>query len=109
MKKLNEDLWTKEGKAVSSYALKNLLLWQCEKYPHFEQWTQDKLGERVMWVTSELYDCIMKAYLPTFFLQGRNLIKKDTYAKIRELHTVGNRIKSFLDNPLNSMLKLMND
>jgi len=106
MKKLNEDLWSKRTKAISSYALKNLLFWECESFPHSWQWTSDKLAERIMSMTVKLYTHVTQGELKLFFLPQRNILQKDNEAERIELQFTKDRIEKFLNDPLTSMKRL---
>ena len=97
MKKLKEAWCPQEMKQeLTSYHLKNILFWECEKHPHNNQWTHDKLKTRIDSMCSLLVSYIRSGNLPLYFHTGVNLFaSKD----MQVLHQVEGKILDFQQNP----------
>jgi hypothetical protein len=104
MKKLKE-AWCPQGMKheLTSFHLKNILFWECEKHPHNNQWTNDKLKTRIVSMCYLLVSYIKKGTLPLYFHTGVNLFaSKD----MQVLHQVEGKILDFLQNPRKYLLIL---
>jgi len=104
LKKLREDHWSMNGQgkpALSSYHLKTLLLWECEKYPQSSDWSRDKLGERVMGLVRQLKRWSEEKRCPHYFIESINLFA-DKYGKLKNeegLDLVAEKLGEFIDDP----------
>lgn len=98
LKHLNNTHWCKMTKPpVSSYTLKNLLLWECEELPNDADWAPSMLWERLLGLTKKLHKCLVDSNAPLYFYPALNqLADKDPF----ELASVRGAIDKFLKNPL---------
>ncbi|KAG9509550.1 Protein mab-21, partial [Fragariocoptes setiger] len=83
------------GNPITSYHLKTLLLYECEKHPHDYEWDDTSLGDRINGILLQLISCIQCRRCPHYFLpnldlfRGRNLdnAAKQTWRLMRSLLT----------------------
>ncbi|XP_077988214.1 protein mab-21-like 3 [Glandiceps talaboti] len=84
LKKLREDHWCRlTNPALTSYHLKTLLLWECERYPYPSDWSPDKLGERIMALVQQLKTWIQSRRCPHYFIESINLFE-DKDGKLKD-------------------------
>ena len=98
MKKLKEKWCPKNLKQeLTSFHLKNILFWECEKFPYDSQWNNDMLSTRIESMCYLLTQHIQREHLPLYFHTKVNLFEsKDKDV----LHQVEANILDFLQNPL---------
>ncbi|XP_070538634.1 protein mab-21-like 3 [Ptychodera flava] len=102
LKKLREDFWCRSTKPVlSSFHLKTLLLWECEKYPDAAHWSRDKLGDRVLGLVRELKKYIKERRCRHYFIPKINLFE-DKYGKLKDPDGRG---FDFIEGQLDEFLK----
>ncbi|XP_070538633.1 protein mab-21-like 3 [Ptychodera flava] len=105
LKKLREDFWCRSTKPVlSSFHLKTLLLWECERHPHSTDWSREKLGERVLGLVRELKTWVSRRRCPHYFIPEINLFT-DKHGKLKDpedgngFDRVVEKLSEFLDQP----------
>ncbi|XP_070538632.1 protein mab-21-like 3 [Ptychodera flava] len=105
LKKLREDDWCRSTKpVVSSYHLKTLLLWECERYPNSTDWSREKLGERVLGLVRELKKWVNDRVCPHYFVPEINLFK-DKHGNLKDPENgrgfdhVDKKLSEFLNEP----------
>jgi len=98
MKKFRDEIWCREDekKELTSYVLKNVLFWECEKYPNDQQWSQDKLNRRVTRMTESLLFFLENRCLPLYFNENVNLLETKN---VKVLAKIARKINLFLENP----------
>lgn len=62
------------GKALQSYHLKNVFLWECENVP-FDEWTDEKMVARVTGLLQRLQYNLFTKYCPHYILPQNNLFR----------------------------------
>ncbi|GFQ67090.1 protein mab-21 [Trichonephila clavata] len=86
------------GNPVTSYHLKTLLLYECEKHPKEIEWDETCLGDRINGILLQLISCLQCRRCPHYFLPQLDLFKgksanslenaaKQTWRLTRELLT----------------------
>ncbi|KAI0227343.1 hypothetical protein LSAT2_022172, partial [Lamellibrachia satsuma] len=60
---------------LSSYHLKTVFLWQCEKIPATEWSTETGLATNFLWLLDELVYCVASHHLPHYFIPEVNLFE----------------------------------
>ena len=63
----------KELEGFSSYFLKTVLFWTCERTPR-ELWTADNLGKTFLILLDEIIRCLRDGNIPNYFIPKRNEI-----------------------------------
>uniref|UniRef100_H2YVY4 Uncharacterized protein n=1 Tax=Ciona savignyi TaxID=51511 RepID=H2YVY4_CIOSA len=61
------------GSPLTNYHMKTLLLYESEKHPRDEEWTNDAVGDRIQGTLLQLVSCLRCRRLPHFFLPGVDL------------------------------------
>ncbi|XP_002740936.1 protein mab-21-like 3 [Saccoglossus kowalevskii] len=100
LKKIREDHW--QSPALSSYHLKNLLLWECEKYPNSHDWSRDMLGQRFVGLVGSLLKCLRGQNCPHYFIPSINLFRNKENSKLKEpenLLLIADKVQEFYENP----------
>ncbi|XP_065581228.1 protein mab-21-like isoform X2 [Artemia franciscana] len=86
------------GNPVTSYILKTLLLYECEKHPRELEWDEACLGDRINGIFLQLISCLQCRRCPHYFLPALDLFRgkpspslenaaKQTWRLTRELLT----------------------
>lgn len=86
------------GNPVTSYHIKTLLLYECEKHPSEIEWAESCLGDRINGILLQLISCLQCRRCPHYFLPHLDLFKgksptaldnasKHTWRLTRELLT----------------------
>ncbi|KAK3854037.1 hypothetical protein Pmani_022141 [Petrolisthes manimaculis] len=63
------------GNPVSSYVLKTLVLYECEKHPHEWEWDTLSLGDRINGILLQLISCLLCRRCPHYFLPQVDLFR----------------------------------
>ncbi|XP_011140910.2 protein mab-21 [Harpegnathos saltator] len=63
------------GNPVTSYHMKTLLLYECEKHPHEAEWDDGCLAERINGIFLQLISCLQCRRCPHYFLPNLDLFK----------------------------------
>ncbi|GBO21644.1 Protein mab-21, partial [Araneus ventricosus] len=63
------------GNPVTSYHLKTLLLYECEKHPREIEWDETCLGDRINGILLQLISCLQCRRCPHYFLPQLDLFK----------------------------------
>ncbi|XP_076064589.1 protein mab-21-like [Oratosquilla oratoria] len=63
------------GNAVTSYLLKTLVLYECEKHPREAEWDEASLGDRLVGILLQLITCLQCRRCPHYFLPSINLVR----------------------------------
>ncbi|XP_050689232.1 protein mab-21-like 2 [Eriocheir sinensis] len=63
------------GEPVPAYAVKTLLLYECEKHPRECEWEEGVLGDRLVGVLLQLITCLQCRRCPHYFLPAINLLR----------------------------------
>ncbi|XP_014208686.1 protein mab-21-like [Copidosoma floridanum] len=63
------------GNPVSSYHMKTLLMYECEKHPLETEWDESSLGDRINGIFLQLISCLQCRRCPHYFLPNLDLFK----------------------------------
>ncbi|KAK7864382.1 hypothetical protein R5R35_010978 [Gryllus longicercus] len=63
------------GNPVTSYHMKTLLLFECEKHPREMEWDEACLGDRINGILLQLISCLQCRRCPHYFLPNLDLFK----------------------------------
>lgn len=63
------------GNPVSSYHMKTLLLYECEKHPRELEWDEAALADRINGILLQLISCLQCRRCPHYFLPNLDLFK----------------------------------
>ncbi|XP_002124757.1 putative nucleotidyltransferase MAB21L1 [Ciona intestinalis] len=66
------------GSPLSNYHMKTLLLYESEKHPRDEEWTNECVGDRIQGILLQLVSCLRCRRLPHYFLPGVDLFASCT-------------------------------
>ncbi|XP_062979084.1 protein mab-21-like 3 [Elgaria multicarinata webbii] len=95
LRQMKEDVWCVGNKPIlTSFHLKMVLFWTCEKYPRSNDWCCFHTG--FLRIVQKLHKCVSQHFLKHYFLKGTNLLK---YANPIDLDTVAAQLAIFLENP----------
>ncbi|XP_013399423.1 uncharacterized protein LOC106165669 [Lingula anatina] len=70
--------------ALSSYHLKNVFFWLCEKIPR-GHWTGANIYQILVTFLDEMLGCLVRGYLPHYFVPEGNLFARVPKAHLRQL------------------------
>ncbi|XP_013417428.2 uncharacterized protein LOC106178685 isoform X1 [Lingula anatina] len=70
--------------ALSSYHLKNVLFWLCEKIPR-SHWTEPNIYHLLITFLNEMLGCLVRGCLPHYFVPEGNLFARVPKAHLRQL------------------------
>lgn len=77
--KRSSDFWIflyfTKGNPVTSYHMKTLLLYECEKHPREAEWDEPCLGDRINGILLQLISCLQCRRCPHYFLPNLDLFK----------------------------------
>ncbi|VDO97896.1 unnamed protein product [Soboliphyme baturini] len=60
---------------ITTYILKTLLLFECEKHPHEAEWDEIALGDRIIGVLLQMVSCLQCRKCPHYFIPSLDLLK----------------------------------
>lgn len=60
---------------ITTYHLKTLLLYECEKHPHEYEWDDYNMGDRINGILLQLISCLQSRRCPHYFLPSLDLFK----------------------------------
>lgn len=60
---------------ITTYHLKTLLLYECEKHPHEYEWDDYNLGDRINGILLQLISCLQSRRCPHYFLPSLDLFR----------------------------------
>lgn len=60
---------------ITTYHLKTLLLYECEKHPHEYEWDDYNLGDRINGILLQLISCLQSRRCPHYFLPNLDLFR----------------------------------
>ena len=63
------------GNPVTSYHMKTLLLYECEKHPHEAEWDETCIADRINGILLQLISCLQCRRCPHYFLPNLDLFK----------------------------------
>ncbi|KAK7071770.1 Protein mab-21 [Halocaridina rubra] len=63
------------GDPVPAYAVKTLMLYECEKHPRDAEWDEAALGDRLVGIFLQLITCLQCRRCPHYFLPTINLLR----------------------------------
>lgn len=63
------------GNPVTSYHLKTLLLYECEKHPREMEWEENCIADRINGIFLQLISCLQCRRCPHYFLPNMDLFK----------------------------------
>ncbi|XP_042885667.1 protein mab-21-like 2 [Penaeus japonicus] len=63
------------GDPVPAYAVKTLVLYECEKHPRETDWDETVLGDRLVGILLQLITCLQCRRCPHYFLPSINLLR----------------------------------
>ncbi|KOX76977.1 Protein mab-21 [Melipona quadrifasciata] len=63
------------GNPVTSYHMKTLLLYECEKHPHEAEWDEICIADRINGILLQLISCLQCRRCPHYFLPNLDLFK----------------------------------
>ena len=100
LKALRDRHFDVPGQPISSYHLKTLLLYECEKHPRELEWDDTCLGDRLNGILLQLISCLQNRRCPHYFLPNVDLFKgKSTTAMDNAAKQVWRILRELLTNP----------
>jgi len=63
------------GQPITSYHIKTLLLYECEKHPREAEWDETCLGDRINGILLQTISCLQNRRCPHYFLPNLDLFK----------------------------------
>ena len=63
------------GNPITSYILKTLVLYECEKHPREFDWDESAVGDRINGILLQLISCLQCKRCPHYFLPSLDLFK----------------------------------
>lgn len=60
---------------ITTYHIKTLLLYECEKHPHEYEWDDYSLGDRINGILLQLISCLQSRRCPHYFLPTLDLFR----------------------------------
>ncbi len=63
------------GNPVTSYIMKTLLLYECEKHPREIEWDDTAIGDRINGILLQLISCLQCKRCPHYFLPNLDLFR----------------------------------
>lgn len=63
------------GNPVTSYHMKTLLLYECEKHPREAEWEDNCIADRINGIFMQLISCLQCRRCPHYFLPNMDLFK----------------------------------
>ena len=60
---------------ITTYHLKTLLLYECEKHPHEYEWDDYNLSDRINGILLQLISCLQSRRCPHYFLPSLDLFR----------------------------------
>jgi len=63
------------GNPITSYILKSLLLYECEKHPHEHEWDEMLIGDRLIGIFLQLVSCLQCRRCPHYFVPTLDLFR----------------------------------
>ncbi|BHF64255.1 hypothetical protein SprV_0200725600 [Sparganum proliferum] len=67
-----------ESPLIYDYYIKTLVLHECEKHPHEEDWTEFTIPDRISGILLQLISCLQHRHCPHYFLPQLNLFRRQT-------------------------------
>merc|ERR1711953_1065977 len=64
------------GNPITSYILKTLVLYECEKHPREFDWDESAIGDRITGILLQLISCLQCKRCPHYFLPTLDLFKE---------------------------------
>ena len=75
MKALRDNHLELPGNPITSYILKTLVLYECEKHPREFEWDESAVGDRLNGILLQLISCLQCKRCPHYFLPTLDLFK----------------------------------
>ena len=75
LKTLRDNHLDLPGNPVTSYIMKTLLLYECEKHPRELEWDESAIGDRINGILLQLISCLQCKRCPHYFLPNLDLFK----------------------------------
>ena len=75
MKTLRDNHLDLPGNPITSYILKTLVLYECEKHPREFEWDESAVGDRLNGILLQLISCLQCKRCPHYFLPTLDLFK----------------------------------
>lgn len=63
------------GNPITSYMLKTLVLYECEKHPKDYEWDESVIGDRLNGILLQLISCLQCKRCPNYFLPSSDLLR----------------------------------
>lgn len=63
------------GNPITTYILKSLLLYECEKHPRETEWDEASIGDRINGILLQLISCLQCRRCPHYFLPNLDLFR----------------------------------
>ena len=73
---------------ISTYFLKNLLFWECEKKGEVSVWREDKSGNCLLFMLDRLQECLESRCLPHYIMPQSNLLLHEDPSSLKEAAAV---------------------
>ena len=70
------------GHPVENYHIKTLLLFECEKHPRENEWTETCIGDRINGILLQLISCLQNRRCHHYFLPNLDLFKGKSHAAL---------------------------
>ncbi len=75
LKALRDNHLDLPGNPVTSYIMKTLLLYECEKHPRELEWDESAIGDRINGILLQLISCLQCKRCPHYFLPNLDLFR----------------------------------
>lgn len=75
LKALRDNHLELPGNPITSYILKTLVLYECEKHPREFEWDESAVGDRINGILLQLISCLQCKRCPHYFLPTLDLFK----------------------------------
>ena len=75
LKTLHDNHLDLPGNPITSYILKTLVLYECEKHPREFEWDESAIGDRINGILLQLISCLQCKRCPHYFLPTLDLFK----------------------------------
>lgn len=67
------------GHPITTYHIKTLVLYECEKHPHDYEWDDSNLGDRINGILLQLISCLQCRRCPHYFIPTLDLFRGKSF------------------------------
>lgn len=96
----NNNPHKEKDEPITSYHLKNLVLYECEKHPRDFDWDETCIGDRITGILLQLISCLQCRRCPHYFLPSLDLFRGKTHNALETAAKLTWRLtRELLTNP----------